>query len=118
MSPLISSTVNPKKVTFQAPLTLPPSPSRTAKVGMCFLHVVDTEDGFALRWVPTTDCPIYANTKTGEKMRLTMSLINCIVENKQHDKVILTFEELLSSDDGKKIYNEWKPSEWFKHQQD
>jgi len=35
----------------------------------------------------------------------------------KHGKVVLTFEEMLVSDDGK-IYLKWNPSKWFLYEQE
>jgi hypothetical protein len=46
-----------------------------------------------------------------------MSLTSDISKLPKHGKVVLTFEELLVSDDGKTIYRDWNPSEWFRYEE-
>ena len=107
--------MNARKVTVQAPPIFPkPPPGK----GHAFVHVVCSESGFRFRWVPLNDSPIYIRPKTGEKCRLTMSLTSEISKLPKHGKVVLTFHELLVSNDGKKIYRTWKPTEWFPYVND
>jgi len=85
--------------------------------GRAFLHVVCTDSGFQFQWVPLLDSPIYIRPETGDKFRLTMSLTSDISKLPKHGKAVLTFEEMLVSEDGKTIYTKWNPSEWFRYEQ-
>jgi hypothetical protein len=103
--------MNPKQITVQAPIQIPPAPQSG---GTHFLHVIDTADGFAFRWVPLSDCPVYVRSTTGERARLTMSLTNRIADIPKHGKAVLIFEEFLATEDGSKRYSTWNPNEWFR----
>jgi len=107
--------MNPRNITVQAPPLIPKSTNRAK--GRAFLHVVCTESAFRFRWVSLDESPIHIRPKTGEKRRLTMSLTSKISKLPKHGKVVLTFEEILVSDDGK-IYNKWSPSEWFPYEEE
>jgi hypothetical protein len=104
--------MNPRKITVQAPLQIPEAPNNSA----AFLHVVCTDTGFRFRWIPVQESPIYIRASTGEKMRLTMSLTSDISKLPKHGKAVLTFEDILVSDDGKTNYKTWNPSEWFQYE--
>jgi len=46
-----------------------------------------------------------------------MSLTSDISKLPKHGKAVLTFEEMLVSEDGKTTYTKWNPSEWFRYEQ-
>jgi hypothetical protein len=101
--------MNARKITFQAPVEIPEAP----KVGAQHLYVLSDESGFHLKWVPLIECPLLERAKTGEKMHKTMSLTSDISHLPQHGKVVLSFEDILVSHDGRKIYRSWDPAEWI-----
>jgi hypothetical protein len=103
--------MNPKTITVQAPVQVPLAP----KEGLHFLHVLCGDSGFVFRWVSLADSPLYIRPKTGEKRRLIMSATSNMSELPAHGKVVLTFEEILASEDGKPAYTTWKPDEWFEY---
>jgi hypothetical protein len=103
--------MNSRTITVQGPFLIP-EPTGNNQT----LKLLCSDSGFVVRWVPITDCQLLIRPKTGEKRRITTSLMSNIKAIDAHDKTVLTFEELLVSEEPAKFpYLTWKPEEWFEY---